>query len=75
MDNDSPYMWEMSDAPCDGFDLKENVLGESCHLDGGTGGLVVAKDFGIDAVDGVKVVQVLQEHLSPHTSVSVKGLS
>lgn len=45
--------------PGDAFDLKENVLGEARHLDGGTGRLVVAKKVGIDAIDGNKVVHVL----------------
>ena len=47
------------DIPGDAFDLKENVLGEARHLDGGTGRLVVAKKVGIDAIDGNKVVHVL----------------
>ena len=65
----SEYEW-MNDSkhkrlhiPCDAFDLKENVLGESCHLDGGTGRLVVAKEIGVDVVNLAKVVHVLQKHL------------
>jgi hypothetical protein len=57
LDNDS--MYDGSDVPCDAFDLKENVLGESRHLDRGTGGLVIAKETRIDGVDGGKVVHVL----------------
>lgn len=64
MDVDSIYN-QRSHIPCDTFDLKQDVLGESCNLDGRTGGLMVTKELGIDAIDGAKVVHVLQEHLSP----------
>lgn len=49
--------------PCDALDLEKHVLGESRHFDGGTGWLVIAKELGVDVVDGAKVVHVLQEHL------------
>ena len=64
MDDELIYN-QRSHIPCNAFNFKQNVLGESRDLDGRTRGLVLAKEFGIDTVDGAKVVHVLQEHLSP----------
>lgn len=63
MGNNSIYD-EMSHAPCDAFDFKENVPGESSNLDGRTRRLVVSKELGIGVIDDDKVVHVLQEQLS-----------
>lgn len=54
----------LCDTPCNAFDFKENVLGESSNLDSGTRRLVVPKELGIGVIDGDKVVHVLQEQLS-----------
>lgn len=51
-------------VPCDAFDFEEDVLGKARDLDGGTGRLVTTEKFGVDAVDGGKVVHILQKNLS-----------
>lgn len=67
MDNDARYDKGCC-VPCDALNLKENILGESCNLDGRPCRLVLAKELGIHAVDGDKIVHVLQKYLSPQYS-------
>lgn len=50
-------------VPYDSLYLNEDVLWKACDLDSRTSWLVVAKELGINAVDGREIVHVLQEDL------------
>lgn len=49
------------DSRCHSLHLDQNILGQPAHFDTAPGGLGLAKELGVDLVEGGKVVHVLEE--------------
>ena len=47
---------------CDDLALDENILGKSCDLNTGAGGVRLGKILSVDAVDGAEIVHILDEN-------------
>ena len=58
-----PTVFHMARSPHNRLDLEERVEREPRDLDGRPRGLVVPKERGVDRVDGLEVVHVVQEDL------------
>lgn len=47
---------------CDDLALDENILGKSCNLNTGAGGIRLGEILSVDAVDGAEIVHILDEN-------------